>query len=110
MKLDLVGEKTLQIVTVCSFLVFLFAPFDFGMRLLFFSMFVYFLVLFLLCTYWANEWYPEGGLKFIIGLLVSIFLHLYFSFSSGVVGLALAQLVLKLSPLLVNYLREVFIF
>ncbi len=109
MKLDLVGEKTLQIVTVCSFLVFLFAPFDFGMRLLFFSMFVYFLVLFLLCTYWANEWYPEGGLKFIIGLLVSIF-HTFIFLFSGVVGLALAQLVLKLSPLLVNYLREVFIF
>jgi len=72
-------------------------------------MFVYFLVLFLLCTYWANEWYPEGGLKFIIGLLVSIF-HTFIFLFSGVVGLALAQLVLKLSPLLVNYLREVFIF
>jgi|YelNatPaOPRAMG01_1025707.scaffolds.fasta_scaffold05350_8 ABC-type Fe3+-siderophore transport system permease subunit len=107
MKLDHLEEKTLRFVIFISFFVFFFLPFELGMKIFFISLISYFLILFILCTYWAREWHPER--KFIIGFLVS-FLHTFIFLFSGVLGLVLAQIALKFFPFLVDYLREIWKF
>ena len=104
MEFDLVEKRTFYPVLIISFLVFLFLSFDLGMKIFLFSLVIYFFVLFFLCTYWANESHPER--KFIIGFLVS-FLHTFVFLVGGFLGLILAQITLKLSPLLVNYFRGI---
>jgi len=105
MEFDFVERKTLRLVIAISFLVFLFFPFNFGIKILLLSLVIYFLVLFILCTYWAREYHPER--KFIVGFLVS-FLHTFVFLLGGFLGLILAQIALKFFPLLVDYFREVF--
>jgi hypothetical protein len=107
MKFDLLERRTFYPVIVISFLVFLFLPFNLGMEILFFSLFVYFLVIFILCSYWANEWHPER--KFVIGFLVS-FLHSFVFLLGGFLGLVLAQIALKIFPLLIEYFRGIWRF
>jgi hypothetical protein len=104
MKLDFLETKTLWLVAIFSFFVFLFLPFELGMKIFLSSLFLYFLTLFFLCTYWANDWHPER--KFIIGFLVS-FLHSFVFLFAGILGLALAQVTLKFFPLLVSYFRGI---
>jgi len=58
------------------------------MKILLFSLFFYFLILFFLCTYWAKEYHPER--RFIIGFLVSFFPHIRLSFGWSI-GLALGS-------------------
>jgi hypothetical protein len=106
MELDLVEKKTLFFATIISFFVFIFLPLEFAMKIFIVSLTVYSLVLFFLCTYWANEWHPER--KFIIGLLVTIF-HAFIFSASGLLGFILAQFTLKFSPFLIDYFREVLI-
>jgi hypothetical protein len=107
MELDLLEDKTLRIVTPISFLVFLFLPLALGMKILLLSLTIYFLIIFILCTYWANEWHKER--KFIIGFLVSLF-HAFIFILGGSIGLALAQIALKLYPLLLDYIKGLLIF
>jgi hypothetical protein len=107
MEFDLVERRTFRPVIVISFLVFLFFPFNLGIKIFLLSLSIYFLVLFFLCTYWAREWYPKG--KFIIGFLVS-FLHTFVFLLAGFLGLILAQIALKLSPFLLNYFRGIWRF
>jgi len=107
MEFDLVERRTFRPVVIISFLVFLFLPLNLGMKIFMFSLIVYFLTLFILCTYWANEWHKDR--KFIIGFLVS-FLHTFVFLFAGAIGLILAQIALKLSPLLINYFKEIWIF
>jgi len=103
MQFDFVEEKTFRYVVIVSFLVFLFLSINQGLKLLFIALIIYFLVLFFLCTYWANESHPEK--KFIIGFLVSFF-HAFVFLCGGFLGLVLAQITLKVYPLLLNYFRE----
>ena len=107
MEFDLVERRTFRPVVVISFLVFLFLPLSLGMKIFLFSLIVYFLILFILCTYWANEWHKDR--KFIIGFLVSFF-HTFVFLLAGAIGLILAQLTLKLFPLLLNYLKGILMF
>jgi hypothetical protein len=104
MEFDFVERRTFRPVIIISFLVFLFLPFGLGMKIFLFSLFLYFFILFILCTYWANEWHPER--KFIIGFLVS-FLHAFVFLLAGFLGLILAQVALKLFPFLLNYFRGI---
>jgi hypothetical protein len=107
MQFDFVERRTLRPVIVISFLVFLFLPFNLGIKIFLFSLVIYFLLLFILCTYWAREWHPER--KFIIGFMVS-FLHTFVFLLGGAIGLILAQITLKLFPLLLNYFRGIWRF
>jgi hypothetical protein len=102
MEFDLVERRTFRPVIFISFFVFLFLPFNLGMKIFLLSLVIYFLVLFALCTYWAKEWHPER--RFIIGFMVS-FLHTFVFLFGGAIGLILAQITLKLFPLLLNYFR-----
>jgi len=79
MELDLVEKRILQIVPILFFLIFLFS-FDLGMKILFSSAILFFLIFFNLCAYWAGEWYPDK--KFIIGFLASS-LHTFLYIFSG---------------------------
>jgi hypothetical protein len=105
MEFDFVERKTFRLVIAISFLVFLFLPFNLGIKIFLLSLVIYFLVLFILCTYWAREYHPER--KFIVGFLVS-FLHTFVFLLGGFLGLILAKIALKFFPLLVDYFREVF--
>jgi hypothetical protein len=105
MQFDFVERRTFRPVIFISFLVFLFLPFNLGIKIFLLSLVIYFLVLFILCTYWAREWHPER--KFIIGFMVS-FLHTFVFLLGGAIGLILAQITLKLYPFLLDYLRGVF--
>jgi len=107
MKFDLVEKRTFYPVLIISFLVFLFLPFELGMKIFLFSLAIYFFVLFFLCSYWAGEWHPER--KFLIGFLVS-FLHTFVFLFGGVFGLILAIFISKISPYLIEYLKGVFKF
>jgi hypothetical protein len=102
MQFDFVERRTFHPVIFISFLVFLFLPFNLGIKIFLLSLVIYFLVLFFLCTYWAKEYHPER--MFIIGFLVS-FLHTFVFLLGGTIGLILAQITLKLFPLLLNYFR-----
>jgi hypothetical protein len=107
MEFDLVERRTFRPVIIISFLAFLFLPLELGMKILLFSLFFYFFILFFLCTYWANEYHPER--KFIIGFLVSFF-HTFVFLLAGFLGLILAQVALKFFPLLVEYFRGIWRF
>jgi len=102
MALDFLEAKTLRFVAFISFFVFLFLSFDLGMKIFLFSFVLYCLIVFFLCAYWANEWHPER--KIIIGLLTSL-LHAFIFLLGGMIGIALAQIALKIFPFLINYLR-----
>jgi hypothetical protein len=104
MKLDLVERKVLTFGIPIFFLIFLFLPRDLGMKVLYLSAFVFFLILFFLCLYWTSEWHPER--KFLIGFLVS-FLHTFVFLFAGVLGLILAIFVSKISPPLIDYFKGV---
>jgi hypothetical protein len=104
MSLDLLEKKTLQLVAIVSFLVFIFLPLGSGMKIFLLSMFSYFLIIFFLATYWSKETHPE--IKFLIGFLVSVF-HTFVFLFGGLLGLALAQLFLKIYPFLINYFRGI---
>lgn len=105
MNLDLVERRILFSVFPISFLAFLFFPFHLVIKILYFSLFVFFLIFFTLTTLWAREAHPER--KFIIGFLVTVF-HTFIFFLSGVLGGALAFVVLKIFPDLLQYLRGIF--
>jgi hypothetical protein len=107
MILDFLGARTLLWGTILFSLIFLFLPFQQRIKLLFFGTLLYFLIFFALCSYWAKEYYSD--LKFVIGFLVS-FAHTFFFFLSGTFGLAISSLLLKFSPFLLPYLREMFSF
>jgi hypothetical protein len=104
MKLDLLELNTFRYTTFISFLLFLFSPFNLAMKIFFLALLIYFLVIFSLCVYWAKEWHPDR--RFIIGFLVSVF-HTFIFLFSGLFSLALSQITLKFSPLLLNYFREI---
>jgi hypothetical protein len=76
------------------------------MKIFLFGLFVYFLVLFLLCSYWAKEWHPE--IKFKIGFLASTF-HIFMFLVAGFFSFVLAKFILKifvfLSPFFGNLLK-----
>jgi hypothetical protein len=107
MKLDLVERRVLNLAIPIFLLLFFFLPRDLGMKILFFSTLIFFLILFFLCVYWAKEWHPER--KFLIGFLVSI-LHTFVFLFAGIFGLILAIFVSKISPYLIDYFKEIFKF
>jgi len=106
MELDLVEKRILQFASILFFFIFLFS-FDLGMKILFSSAILFFLIFFNLCTYWANEWHPER--KFIIGFLVS-FLHTFLYVFSGFLGFFFSFLFLKFLPVLVDFFKGIFTF
>lgn len=104
MELDTFGRRSLFWSIPLFLLVFLFLPFSWGMKILFFSTFLFFLIVFFLCAGWAKPKHPERHL--VIGFLVSIF-HTFLFILGGAIGLFLALLVLKISSILLIYLKEI---
>lgn len=102
--LDLVEKKILNWGIPIFFLAFLFLPFPFKFPLLYFSSLVFFVILFFLCSYWANEYYPEK--KFLIGFLVSI-LHSFLFFLAGSLGMVFSLILLKFFPLIFEFLKGI---
>lgn len=107
MELDLVEKKIFYAVFPISFFVFLFLPFNLAIKILYFSIFLFFLIFFLLTSGWAEEFHPER--KYQIAFLVTVF-HTFFFFLSGILGGILAVFILKISPFLLEFFKEIFKF
>lgn len=95
MELDIVEKKILQIVCPISFLLFLFFP-RVGPFLFFISAAIFFVVFFIICSFWAGEKHPER--KYIIGFLVSV-AHLFIFLLGGFVGYLIAFLIHQIQPI-----------
>jgi hypothetical protein len=107
MALDTVEKRILYFVPLSFFFIFLFFPLNLGMKILFSSAILFFLVLFSLCAYWTQEWYPER--KLLVGFLVSL-LHTFLYIFGGFLGFFFSFLVSKFFPFLINYFKEIFSF